>query len=39
MWPPSCAGPVSPRFPPQFVWDDAAIFEWRDGGPDIWSMS
>ncbi|MFJ8672087.1 MULTISPECIES: hypothetical protein [unclassified Streptomyces] len=21
----------------EFVWDDAALFEWRDGGPDIWS--
>lgn len=22
----------------KFVWDDTTVFEWRDGGPDIWQM-
>ncbi len=22
-----------------FVWDDTGIFEWRDGGPDVWLMT
>ncbi|MEU5212897.1 hypothetical protein [Streptomyces sp. NPDC020742] len=21
-----------------FVWEDPDVFEWRDGGPDIWVM-
>ncbi|UQA91022.1 hypothetical protein [Streptomyces halobius] len=21
-----------------FVWDDTGVFEWREGGPEIWSM-
>ncbi|TJZ59413.1 hypothetical protein FCH28_03685 [Streptomyces piniterrae] len=23
--------------PSKFSWDDTGVFEWRDGGPDIWS--
>ncbi|WP_407548398.1 hypothetical protein QOM21_04550 [Streptomyces sp. Pv4-95] len=23
----------------KFIWEDAGVFEWRDGGPDIWTMS
>ncbi|MGD3111244.1 hypothetical protein [Streptomyces sp. YGL11-2] len=22
----------------RFVWDDAGVIEWREGGPDIWQM-
>lgn len=22
----------------KFVWDDTGVFEWRDGGPDVWLM-
>lgn len=22
----------------QCAWDDTRVFEWRDGGPDIWQM-
>ncbi|GGN35222.1 hypothetical protein GCM10012285_08110 [Streptomyces kronopolitis] len=22
----------------RFVWDDTGVFEWRDGGPDVWLM-